>query len=175
MSTARKLQLTLAIVKPDIIAQPHTAEHIRNIVLGHNFLYVKSERMQLTRERAGQFYAEHQGRFFYNRLVSYMTSGPLTAHILARHDAITTWRKLMGPTKVFKTIHQEPESIRGQFGLTDTRNSTHGSDSQKSAEKEIKFFFPGFDIENWFETHEKIFRERKVTFNEEECVHVPQQ
>ena len=33
----------------------------------------------------------------------------------------------MGPTKVFKTQFEAPDSIRGQFGLSDTRNATHGS------------------------------------------------
>ena len=67
MSSLRKLQLTLAILKPDIVAQPHAAEDIRNIILRNNFLFVKSDKVHLTRERIGHFYAEHEGRFFYNR------------------------------------------------------------------------------------------------------------
>jgi nucleoside-diphosphate kinase len=62
-------------------------------------------------------------------LLTFMSSGQVSAHILARYDAIICWRKLMGPTKVLKTVHEEPESIRGTFGSTDTRNATHGSDS----------------------------------------------
>ena len=52
----------------------------------------------------------------------------------------------MGNTKVFKTIFDDPTSIRGMFGTTDTRNSVHGSDSEENALKEINFFFP--EIEN---------------------------
>lgn len=55
----------------------------------------------------------------------------------------------MGPTKVFKTRYTNPETIRGQFGLTDTRNSTHGSDSDETARIEMKFFFPKFDPHNF--------------------------
>lgn len=55
----------------------------------------------------------------------------------------------MGPTKVFKTIYTHPESIRGQFGLSDTRNAVHGSDSIESVEKEVKIFFPDFSISEW--------------------------
>ena len=173
MSSLRKLQLTLAIIKPDIVAQPHAAEDIRNIILRNKFLFVKSDRLHLTRERVGQFYAEHEGRFFYNRLVSYMTSGPITTHILARFDAIPLWRQIMGPTKVYKTIYQEPGSIRGRYGLTDTRNSTHGSDSVESAKREIEFFFPDFDMEKWYRTEEKIFREGNVVFSRVDCAHIP--
>lgn len=51
----------------------------------------------------------------------------MRAYILAREDAIRHWRELMGPTKVFRARYTSPASIRGQFGLTDTRNTTHGS------------------------------------------------
>lgn len=54
-------------------------------------------------------------------------SGPMRAYVLAREDAIRHWRELMGPTKVFRARHTSPTSIRAQFGLTDTRNTTHGS------------------------------------------------
>lgn len=54
-------------------------------------------------------------------------SGPMRAYVLAREDAIRHWRDLMGPTKVFRARHTSPASIRAQFGLTDTRNTTHGS------------------------------------------------
>ena len=78
----------------------------------------------------------------------------------------------MGPTKVYKTIYQEPGSIRGRYGLTDTRNSTHGSDSEESAKREIEFF-PHFDIEKWYRTEEKIFREGNVVFSRVDCAHNP--
>lgn len=54
-------------------------------------------------------------------------SGESEVHILAKVNAIQDWRQLMGPTKVYQTIFTHPDSIRGQFGLTDTRNAAHGS------------------------------------------------
>lgn len=69
--------------------------------------------------------------------------------VLAGDNAIAKWRSLMGPTKVFKTIFSHPESIRGQFGLSDTRNACHGSDSTESAKREIGIFFPEFDANKW--------------------------
>ena len=38
-------------------------------------------------------------------------------------------------SKVFRSRYSHPESIRGKFGLTDTRNSSHGSDSPDNAAK----------------------------------------
>ena len=56
----------------------------------------------------------------------------------------------MGPTKVFKTRYEQPDTIRGLFGITDTRNSSHGSDSEETARQEIQFFFPEFDFDDFY-------------------------
>ena len=155
---ASRLQLTLAVLKPDVVANPIVHSQIKHLILDHNFLLVKSRKLQLSREKAREFYAEHREKFFYNRLVSYMTCGPITAHIMARQDAIGMWRTLLGPTKVLRTVYLAPNSIRGRFGLTDTRNCAHGSDSEETARREIKFFFPDFDSELWYATQEEQFR-----------------
>jgi len=97
-------------------------------------------------DEAETFYGEHRGRFFYPRLVAFMTSGPLIALVLEREDAISTWRKLMGPTHCLRAKSEAPNSIRGRFASSDTRNVTHGSDSEENARKEIEFFFPGFSF-----------------------------
>lgn len=76
-------------------------------------------------------------------------SGPIEVLILAGDNVITKWRTLLGPTKVYRAIYTHPNSIRGKFGLSDTRNACHGSDSMASAEREIKFFFPDFDVKKW--------------------------
>lgn len=168
----RTLQLTLAIFKPNLVSHPHLVHQIKDRIHKKGFLFIRSKRMHLTRTRVEDFYREHEGRFFYNRLVSFMSSGPISTHILARENAINEWRKLMGATKVFKTIHEDPDSIRGKFGLTDTRNSTHGSDSDETALKEIKFFFPEFDVEDWYSVCEKQYLSEEVYFDEEHDVHI---
>lgn len=66
-------------------------------------------------------------RFFFRRLVEFMCCHPLECLILAHPDAIQHWRALMGPTKPYIACNTAPRTIRGRFGLTDTRNSTHGS------------------------------------------------
>ena len=170
--SARLLQLTLAILKPDVTAHPHVVHKIKEAILERGFYIVRSKRLHLTRARAADFYKEHEGRFFHNRLVTFMSSGPISTHILARENAIGEWRKLMGPTKVFKTIHEDPGSLRGQFGLTDTRNSTHGSDSDESARREIGFFFPEFNIDDWYKQSEMSFSRCDVIYDPKHEIHV---
>ncbi|KFW84709.1 Nucleoside diphosphate kinase 6, partial [Manacus vitellinus] len=98
-------------------------------------------------------------------------SGPMWAYILAHENAVPRWRSLMGPTKVFRARHSDPDSIRGAYGLTDTRNTTHGSDSPASASREIAFFFPEFDEQRWYEQDEPRLRRGQVFYSPEERVH----
>lgn len=67
------LELTLAIIKPHIIKQPHTLQNIRNIIINSNFKVVKSQQFCLTKNQAELFYDEHKTKFFFNRLVTFMT------------------------------------------------------------------------------------------------------
>ncbi|CAG2180856.1 unnamed protein product, partial [Oppiella nova] len=105
-----------------------------------------------------------------------MSSGVVSAHILAKHNAITDWRQLMGPTKhlfvKIRTKFNEPNTIRGMYGLSDTRNATHGSDSLQSFERECKHFFPDFNPQEWF-TQEMIhFRDgTNIEFITNEWIH----
>ncbi|XP_037025542.1 nucleoside diphosphate kinase 6 [Bradysia coprophila] len=144
-----KFPLTFAIIKPHVVSNPVAFQQMQDIITDNQFEIVRRKQIKMTKPLLEEFYGEHRGKFFYNRLITFMTSGEIQALILHKCDAITSWRNLMGPTKVFKTIYSHPDSIRGQFGLTDTRNACHGSDSIESVEKEIKIFFPEFNVQDW--------------------------
>ena len=97
--------------------------------------------MQWSYKEASEFYSEHKFKFFFGRLITYMTSGDIIAIELEGNNAIERWRYAMGPTKPPLAQVTRPDSIRALYGLTDTRNSVHGSDSIKNAKKEASFFF----------------------------------
>uniref|UniRef100_A0A8C6S6Y7 Nucleoside diphosphate kinase n=1 Tax=Neogobius melanostomus TaxID=47308 RepID=A0A8C6S6Y7_9GOBI len=168
---SKVLQLTLAVIKPDAVAHPLILEALHEKILENNFIIVRRKDLVWKKEQSETFYAEHSGRFFYQRLVEFMSSGPMRAYVLARDDAIHHWREMMGPTKVFRARHTSPDTIRGQFGLTDTRNTTHGSDSVESAHKEIKFFFPDFCIDRWMNEDEPSFRAGQVYYDPQQMIH----
>ncbi|KAJ0026905.1 hypothetical protein NQD34_017905 [Periophthalmus magnuspinnatus] len=168
---SRVLQLTLAVIKPDAVAHPLILETLHEKILENNFIIVRRKDLIWKKENSEMFYAEHSGRFFYQRLVEFMSSGPMRAYVLARDDAIHHWREMMGPTKVFKARHTAPDTIRGQFGLTDTRNTTHGSDSVESAHTEINFFFPDFCIGRWMEEEEPSYRAGKAFYDTHKLIH----
>ncbi|KAM7367972.1 hypothetical protein PAMP_014230 [Pampus punctatissimus] len=168
---SKVLQLTLAVIKPDAVAHPLMLEALHQRILDNNFVIVRCKDLVWRRQDSERFYAEHSGRFFYQRLVEFMSSGPMRAYVLAREDAIQHWRDLMGPTKVFRARYTSPASIRAQFGLTDTRNTTHGSDSVESAQREIHFFFPDFSEEEWMEKEEPAFRSGQIHYDHQKQIH----
>jgi nucleoside-diphosphate kinase len=134
------VQRTLSIVKPDAVARNLIGEIVSRFE--KNGLRVIAARMlHLTPEQAGGFYAEHQGKSFYEDLVSYMTSGPVVVQVLEGEDAVARNRQLMGATDPKKA---EPGTIRADFAESVEANAVHGSDSTESAEREIAYFFePG--------------------------------
>ncbi|XP_065056244.1 nucleoside diphosphate kinase homolog 7-like [Rhopilema esculentum] len=129
---------TLAIIKPDAFAR---MGEIINIIQSEEFVICQAKMVQLSRREAMEFYAEHEGKPFFEGLVDFMTSGPAVAMELMAHDAIKKWRSLLGPTNTLKAREEAPGSIRAIFGSDGTRNACHGSDSGASAERESNFFF----------------------------------
>jgi len=91
-----------------------------------------------SRKMAKQFYGEHKGEEFYNRLINYMADENVVALKLEGLDAIGTLRKLVGATDPAKA---EKSTIRADYGLGTPQNSVHASDSKESAIREIEFFF----------------------------------
>lgn len=159
------------ILKPHVAAVPYITKDIQDRILGNKFLIIRTKNQKISTEEAHKFYDEHKEKFFFNRLVTFMCSGPSILHILAREKAIQTWRDMMGPTKVFKTVHSHPDTIRGLYGLSDTRNATHGSDSPQSAEREMKILFPDFNYSKWFSKEEEKYLNGQYYFNTEEFIH----
>ncbi|XP_067173757.1 nucleoside diphosphate kinase 6 isoform X1 [Apteryx mantelli] len=119
----------------------------------------------------GQVPAKPAAVLGVRRELASFCSGPMWAYILAHENAILLWRSLMGPTKVFRARNSMPDSIRGAYGLTDTRNTTHGSDSPASASREIAFFFPEFNEQLWYQQDEPRLRCGQVYYNAKERVH----
>jgi len=166
----KPLELTVALIKPDACSNPLVVKKIQDIMMD-NFYIIRTRFLRLSHDQAEEFYDIHKDKFFFNRLVTFMSSGPIYAHILAEEDAIAKWRKSMGPTKSYRAQYEAPSSVRGQFGLTDTRNAVHGSDSVESANREISFFFPEFDPVMWLKNEEKHFFRNNVKFSLENLAH----
>lgn len=132
------VERTLAIIKPDAVSK---AEEIEDIILRTGFTILKKRWIHLSPEQCSEFYNEHSSKIFFPSLVAFMSGGPIVVMELAKQNAILTWRVLIGPTNSKKAKEQQPESIRAKYGTDEQCNAVHGSDSEASAEREIRFFF----------------------------------
>ncbi|MEJ2177754.1 MAG: nucleoside-diphosphate kinase [Gammaproteobacteria bacterium] len=99
---------------------------------------IASRMVHLTREQAGEFYAVHKERPFYNDLVDFMISGPVMVQVLEGENAIAKNREVMGATNPAEAA---PGTIRADFAETVDENAVHGSDAPETAAQEIAFFF----------------------------------
>jgi nucleoside-diphosphate kinase len=131
-------QQTLSIIKPNAVAK-NAIGAICSRFEAAGLRIVAARMLQMSLEQASAFYAEHQGKPFFDELVGFMTSGPVLVMALEGEDAIAKNRELMGATNPEKA---EPGTIRADFADSFTENAVHGSDAPETAEREIGFFFP---------------------------------
>ena len=129
------------MIKPDAVANGYTGAILDHIIKG-GFKITAMKYLWLTPEKAGEFYAVHKARPFYNDLVSFMSSGPIVAAILEKDNAVEDFRKLIGATDPAKA---EPGTIRNLFAKSIDANAVHGSDSDENAQIEGNFYFSAFE------------------------------
>lgn len=128
---------TLAIIKPDAVDRNLIGSIIK-LIEDNNIVISEIRMLTLSKSQAEDFYRVHKDKDFYDRLISYMTSGPIVVMLLEGLDVIKRYRDLMG-----KTNPEEADSgtIRKLYAIDTTQNSVHGSDSPDNAIIEINLFF----------------------------------
>ena len=149
------MERTLVLVKPDGVQRGLIGEIISRLErTGLKLVALKM--LQMDRKMAGQHYAIHQGKPFFEGLVSFITSSPLIAAVFEGKSAVEVVRKTMGTTDPVKAA---PGTIRGDLALDIGRNVVHGSDSLENAQKEISLFFSPQEIVSYERQVEPWIRE----------------
>lgn len=128
---------TFTMIKPDAVSAGNSGAIIKMIEEA-GFRIVAMKKTYMSKERAGQFYAVHKERPFYQDLTTYMSSGPIIPMILEKENAVEDFRKLIGATDPSKA---EEGTIRKLFAKSIEANAIHGSDSDENAQIEGNFFF----------------------------------
>jgi nucleoside-diphosphate kinase len=132
------MERTLILVKPDAFERNLTGEIIARFER-KGLRLVALKLMTMTRELAQQHYAEHEGKPFFEELVSFITSGPLVAMVLEGESVVKAARQVIGATN---PLEASPGSIRGDLAISVGQNMVHGSDSPESGQREVGLFFP---------------------------------
>ena len=133
---------SLVLVKPDGFSRGLTGEVLRRIE-AKAYALVALDIFTPDRERLARHYAEHEGKPFYDYLLEFMSSGPVTGIVIEGQRCIEGFRALAGATDPTAAL---PGTIRGDlgrdWGQKVQANIVHGSDSAESAEREIGIWFP---------------------------------
>ena len=128
---------TLALIKPDAMKNKYLGRIVS--ILDRTYTIEKMEMFHLNETQAKEFYKEHIGKPFFEANIKHMISGPIVAVVLSgKDDIIHRFRTLLGATDPRKSTLG---SLRRIFGEGLPNNAIHGSDSEKSANREINFFF----------------------------------
>ena len=133
---------TLSIIKPDAVKRDLIGAILARFEQ-NGFKIAAIKMLRLTREQAEGFYAEHQGKAFFEQLVDYMMSAPIVVSVLEKENAVQDYRALIGSTNPENAAEG---TIRKDFALNQRENSVHGSDSTESAAREIAYFFVDSEI-----------------------------
>ncbi len=131
------IERTFSIIKPDAVGKNVIGDIVSRFEKAG--LQVIASRMEhLSEEKAKGFYAEHDGKPFFNDLMDFITSGPVVLQVLEGEGAVTLNRELMGATNPKEA---DAGTIRADFAESIDANTVHGSDSPESAAREISYFF----------------------------------
>ena len=128
---------TFTMIKPDAFAKGYSGAIIDKIIQA-GFKIVALKMTKLSAEKAGEFYAIHKARPFFQELVDFMSSGPIVAAILEKDNAVADFRTLIGATDPAKAAEG---TIRKLYAASVGENAIHGSDSDDNAKIESDFFF----------------------------------
>lgn len=139
------MERTLIIFKPDAVQRGLCGEILTRFEK-KGLQIVGMKLIQISQQLAETHYEAHKGKPFYDGLVKFMTSSPVIVLALQGKDAITICRKMMGATFGSKA---EPGTIRGDFGVSNSFNLIHGSDSPEAAQRELSLFFKPEELVDW--------------------------
>lgn len=136
------MSLTLAIIKPNAVQNGRAGRILAHLEeVGFRIRAIRA--LRLSGLQAGEFYAVHRERPFYDSLVRFMTSGPCFPLVLEQDDAVATLRTVIGATD---PAEADPGTVRALFAESKERNAIHASDSDENARREIAFFFAEADF-----------------------------
>ena len=136
------VERTFSIIKPDAVAKNAIGQIISRFEAA-GLQVIAARMMHLSRGQAEGFYAVHRERPFFKDLVDFMISGPVLVQVLQGNNAILKNRELMGATDPKKAANG---TIRADFADSIDANAVHGSDAPETAQAEIAFFFPGYQV-----------------------------
>lgn len=139
------MERTLVIAKPDAVQRGLIGEILERLE-NRGLKLVGLKMMAVSQQLARQHYAVHQGKPFFDGLISYISSAPVVVAVFEGKDAIAAVRSTVGATN---PVQATPGTIRGDLGMEIGRNLVHASDSPETAKNEVALWFKADELVSW--------------------------
>jgi len=136
------MERSLIILKPDAVQRGLVGQILTRLEQ-RGLRIVGMKLMQIDEALARKHYAEHEGKSFFDSLVSYIVSGPVVVLAIAGDNVIEMVRSMVGATNPVKAA---PGTIRGDYAVSIGRNLIHASDKPESGEREVANFFSDTEL-----------------------------
>jgi len=131
------MERTFVAIKPDGVKRGLIGAILRRFE-NKSYKIIGLKMMNVTPEVAAKHYEEHVGKDFYNKLIKFITMGPIIAMVVEGKNAIKGVRHLVGKTNPDEA---DDGSMRADFSSFSTMNLVHASDSPQSAKREMDLYF----------------------------------
>nr|XP_021538618.1 thioredoxin domain-containing protein 3 [Neomonachus schauinslandi] len=139
-------QSTLALLKPHVTQEQR--EEILKLIREAGFEITQTKEMLLNEVEAEKIYSKIKGKDFYQDVLEMLSEGPSLVMVLTKWNAVSDWRRLMGPVEPDEAKLLSPDSIRAKFGRSVLKNAVHGSSNTYEAMESITRIFEEFVPEN---------------------------
>lgn len=136
------MERSLVLIKPDAVQRALAGQIISRLEM-KGLKIVAMKMLYMDKNLAQRHYAIHEGKVFFDDLVSFITSSPLIAIVFQGENAVQIIRQMIGETDPTKA---SVGTIRGDFGIDVGHNLVHGSDSPENARREVDLFFSPEEI-----------------------------
>jgi nucleoside-diphosphate kinase len=125
------IEKTLVLIKPDGVERKLITDVA--VALEAEGLHMKEMRvLELSKEQAEDLYNEHKGKWFFDRNIQHVTSGPVIAFRIEGEAAVSRARKLV---EHIREEHKDWVEL--------PKNLVHATDSPEKASHELNAV--GFD------------------------------
>ncbi|CUP62391.1 nucleoside-diphosphate kinase [Clostridium baratii] len=131
------MERSLVLIKPDGVEKRLIGKIIK-MYEEEGLTISELKMLKVPKELGMKHYEEHKGKEFFNKLINYITRGPVCAMILEGDNAINRVRKINGATNPEVA---EKGTIRYLYADNMTENCVHASDSNESAIRECNLWF----------------------------------
>ena len=140
-------EVTLAVIKPDVVQAGKVADIIQEIV-GKGISVLAQQELVLAAEFVEELYAHLRDQPQFPDLVAFMTGGPsvclaLTRTVQGEQGIVEEFRSIIGPYDTEVARVEAPSSLRAKYGTDALYNAIHASSTREQAARELAFCFPG--------------------------------